>query len=343
MKKILVTGGTGYIGSHTVVDLIENGYEVVVVDNLSMSREDVLDGIEHITGKRPTFYPIDLLDKKALSDVFLQEKTISGIIHFAAYKYVDESVSNPLKYYRNNIEGLINIIELAEEYNVSNFIFSSSCSIYGDIQELPVSENSTKMPTQSPYASTKWMGEKILEDVSINQKIRICALRYFNPVGAHTSGHIGESPLVIPNNLVPRITATAMGKMQKLSVFGHTFSTRDGSCIRDYIHVSDIAEAHTASLQYLENSNHSEYFEVFNLGSGEGVSVLELIEAFERVSGQKINFELADPRPGDVVAVYSDSSKANKILGWKPKRTIDDMMLSAWKWAMKQSQISIEE
>ena len=335
MSKIIVTGGMGYIGSHTVVDLIENNYEVIILDNLSQSSIRVMDGIERITGIRPSFYHVDICDRAALESVFSKESSIEGIIHFAAYKYVDESVSNPLKYYRNNLEGLINILEMVERFYVKNFVFSSSCSIYGNISELPVSENSLKMPPESPYASSKWMGEQIIDDVKSVIPVNCISLRYFNPVGAHMSGHIGESPLNIPNNLVPRITATAIGAQEKLMVFGSHLPTRDGSCIRDYIHVSDIAEAHTLALKYLEKRQSLHTHTAINLGSGNGVSVLELIAAFEKVTGTPLKYELADSRPGDVIAIYSDNSLALQLLNWAPRRTIEDMMSSAWEWEKK--------
>ena len=337
MDKILVTGGIGYIGSHTVVDLIENGYEAIIVDDGSRSSSKVLDGIEKIVGKRPEFYKIDICDKEKFKSVFETEGKIAGIIHFAAYKFVDESVENPLMYYRNNLTGLLNVIELANNYMVENLVFSSSCSVYGEIKELPVSENSKMMPIQSPYARTKLMGEDILEDMKTVSPVKYCSLRYFNPVGAHGSGHIGESPLTIPNNLVPRITAAANGKMDKLKVWGHDYPTRDGTCIRDYIHVSDIAEAHTLALKYLEKQTKTDIHEIINLGSGEGVTVLELLSTFEKVTGIKLNYELSERREGDVVAVYSDSSLALKLLNWSPKRTTEDMMRSAWNWEKTNS------
>lgn len=334
MSKILVTGGMGYIGSHTVVDLIENGYEVVIVDDLSKSKDSVLLGIERITGKVPKFYKVDLCDRMSLKNVFLSEPNIAGVIHFAAYKYVDESVKFPLMYYRNNIEGLLNLLELVKEFNVLNFVFSSSCSVYGNLDSLPVSESTKLNPSQSPYASTKVVGEMILEDVKLEIPSKFISLRYFNPVGAHMSAIIGESPAVVPNNLVPRITGTASGKYEKLMVFGHDLATRDGSCIRDYIHVSDLAEAHTAALRFLESQDALNTHEIINIGSGEGVTVLELIAAFERVTGVKIKKELTQPREGDVIAVYSDNTKANKLLNWSPKKSIDDMMKSAWDWEL---------
>lgn len=335
MKKVLVTGGTGYIGSHTVIDLLENGYDVIVVDNLSRSKEEVLLGIEKTTGKKPSFYKVDLCDKVALEQVFQAEKNIEGIIHFAAYKYVDESVKEPLLYYRNNVEGLLNLLEYVKKYKVANFVFSSSCSVYGNIDSLPVSETTKLNPAQSPYASTKVVGELMLEDVKLEIPANFISLRYFNPVGAHTAGFIGENPAVIPNNLVPRITGTAIGKFEKLMIFGNQLPTRDGSCIRDYIHVMDVAEAHTAALKYLSKLNTIHTHEIINVGSGEGVSVLELVAAFEKATGIHLNKEIAPPREGDVIAVYSDTQKSSKVLNWQTKRSIEEMMITAWEWEKK--------
>lgn len=332
MSRILVTGGTGYIGSHTAADLIEKGYEVIIVDDLSRSSDTVLDAIFKITNVRPRFYKVNICDYEALEQVFLTEKNIDGIIHFAAYKYVNESVSNPLMYYRNNIDGLLNVLELTKKYHVPNFVFSSSCSVYGDIDSLPVTEKTALNPTLSPYATTKLIGEKMLDEVKLEIKSKFISLRYFNPVGAHMSGYMGESPSVVPSNIVPRITGTAIGKFDQLNIFGHTLPTRDGSCIRDYIHVEDIAAAHTAAMRYLETEAKLNTHEIFNLGTGEGVSVFELIEAFEKATGIELIKELQEQREGDVVSIYSDSTKANTTLKWFPKRSIEDMVLSAWNW-----------
>jgi len=342
MKKVIVTGGAGYIGSHTVVDLLDNGYEVVIIDNLSRSQSEVIDGIEKTTGKRPSFYLVDLCDQAALENVFKKEEDIDGIIHFAAYKYVDESVKFPLMYYRNNVDGLLNLLELAKLYKIKNFVFSSSCSVYGNIESLPVSEATKLNPPQSPYASTKVVGEMILEDAKLELTANFISLRYFNPVGAHSAGFIGENPAVIPSNLVPRITGTAMGKFDKLMIFGDQLPTRDGSCIRDYIHVMDLAEAHTAALRYLSQLSHLHSHEIINVGSGDGVTVLELIAAFEKVTGIKIKKEITTPREGDVVAVYSDTNKSYQLLNWKTKKTIDEMMLSAWNWETINPSLSIK-
>ena len=332
MSKILVTGGMGYIGSHTVVNLIANNYEVIIIDNLSRSGIETLDGIEKTTGIRPVFHQVDLCEKDALELIFEKEKNISGVIHFAAFKYVDESVEEPLLYYRNNVVGQLNLLELVKKFKIQNFVFSSSCSVYGNIENLPVSETTTLNPPQSPYASTKVIGEMLLEEAKLELDIRILSLRYFNPVGAHKDGFIGESPAIIPNNIVPRITGVAKGKFEKIMVFGHELPTRDGSCIRDYIHVMDLAEAHTLAIKNLESRTDIHTHDIVNLGSGEGVTVLELIDAFEKSTGVHIKKELAAPRLGDVIAVYSDNRKAKQLLNWSPKRSIEDMMVSAWNW-----------
>ena len=334
MKKILVTGGTGYIGSHTAIDLIQNGFEVVLLDNLSRSDISTIDRIEAITGVRPKFYEINLCDKEQTRSFFEQEKNIDGIIHFAAYKYVDESVKNPILYFRNNNDSLLNLLEFIEIYQIKNFVFSSSCSVYGNINQLPVNEETPLNKAESPYARTKQMGEMMIEDVSQISAAQFISLRYFNPVGAHESAKIGESPSVIPNNLVPRITGTASGKFEKLRVFGTDLPTRDGSCIRDYIHVMDLAEAHTAALKVLLEGKSNKKHDIINIGSGNGVSVLEAIAAFEKVSQQKLNVEYAPPREGDVVAIYSDCTKSKEVLNWHAKRSIEDMMLTAWNWEL---------
>jgi UDP-glucose 4-epimerase len=334
MKKILVTGGTGYIGSHTAIDLISNGYEVIILDNLSRSEATSIDRIEAITGVRPKFYEIDLCDKKETFAFFEKEKNIDGIIHFAAYKYVNESVTNPILYFRNNNDSLLNLLECLDTFSIKNFVFSSSCSVYGNINQLPVNEDTPLNKAESPYARTKQMGEMMIEDVSQISAAQFISLRYFNPVGAHESAKIGESPSVIPNNLVPRITGTAMGKFEKLSVFGTELPTRDGSCIRDYIHVMDLAEAHTAALKLLLEGKSTKKHDIINIGSGNGVSVLEAIHAFEKVSHQKLNVAYASPREGDLVAIYSDCTKSKEVLNWEAKRSIEEMMLSAWNWEL---------
>lgn len=334
MGKILVTGGMGYIGSHTVSDLIDKGYETIILDNLKNSDTSVLEGIENTTGVRPLFYEVDIRDYAKMKVVF-EENVISGVIHFAASKYVDESVEIPLYYMDNNVGGMINLLKLVKEYKVKNFVFSSSCSVYGDIDELPVSEATPLKPSASPYALTKVMGEQMLENMKTEFEANFMSLRYFNPVGAHEKGFLGESPKVVPLNLLPRITGTALGKYDVLKVFGNDLDTRDGSCIRDYIHVVDIAEAHTMALKKMEQMNSFHHHHIVNLGSGNGVTVLELIDAFKKYTGQELKVELCDPRPGDVVAVYADNSYAKELLGWIPRMNIENMMTTSWEWDKK--------
>lgn len=333
--KVIVTGGTGYIGSHTIVDLINNGFEVVCIDNLSRSKEYALSGIEKITGKKTIFYPIDLCDKEATLKVIGEHQDAVGIIHFAALKSVPESVEEPLLYYANNIDSLLNILTAIQQYNIPNFVFSSSCSVYGNADELPVTENTPIKEAESPYAHTKQIGEAIIRNFSNVNSTQNILLRYFNPVGAHPSALIGEIPIDKPNNLVPYITQTAIGKLEQLTVFGDDYDTRDGSCIRDYIHVCDIAHAHTLALQYLINKKNESKLEVFNLGTGDGVSVLEAIHAFENVSGKKLNYTMGARRAGDVVAIYANNTKAATQLNWICQYTLEDAMLSAWNWELK--------
>ncbi|SER35409.1 UDP-glucose 4-epimerase GalE [Neolewinella agarilytica] len=332
MKRILVTGGTGYIGSHTIVDLIENGFEVVSADNYHNSHPEVLDGIEKITGVRVKNYAIDLADADATSQLFVKEQ-FDGVIHFAAYKLVGESVDKPLAYMRNNLNSLINVIEGLAAQGSSNLVFSSSCSVYGNADELPVRETTPRKEAESPYALTKQVGEDIITDYCKAQPdFAAILLRYFNPAGAHSSGHIGEDPSNPATSLVPVITQTASGKRGSMTVFGTDYATRDGSCVRDYIHVEDLAHAHTLALKFLLEGKVSTNPELFNLGIGEGLTVLEAINAFEKVSGEKLNYQLGSRRAGDVVAVYADRSKAEKQLGWKPTRDVEDIMRSAWAW-----------
>lgn len=332
MKRILVTGGTGYIGSHTIVDLIENGFEVISADNYHNSHPEVLDGIEKITGVRVKNYAIDLADADATSKLFIQEK-FDGLIHFAAYKLVGESVEKPLAYMRNNLNSLINVIEGLAAQGSSNLVFSSSCSVYGNADELPVRESTPRKEAESPYALTKQVGEDIIVDYCKAQPdFSAILLRYFNPAGAHASGHIGEDPSNPATSLVPVITQTASGKRGSVTVFGTDYDTRDGSCVRDYIHVEDLAHAHTLALKFLLKSKPANNPELFNLGIGEGLTVLEAIKAFEKVSGEKLNYELGPRRPGDVVAVYADRTKAERELGWTPTRGVDEIMGSAWAW-----------
>ena len=332
MATILVTGGCGYIGSHTIVDLIEHGFEVISIDNFSRSTPRLLKGIEKITGKKVMNYPVDLCNYEALQAVLRAHPEIEGIIHFAAFKTVPESVEKPLMYFHNNLESLINLLQYIQTYQVPYFVFSSSCSVYGNTDQLPVVEETPLGEAQSPYARTKQMGEQIIYDVSKVASNQFILLRYFNPVGAHPSGWIGELPLGKPDNLVPVITQTAIGKLSQMQVMGADYPTRDGSCIRDYIHVMDIAHAHTLALQYLMEHRNSSNYEIFNLGTGRGVSVLEAIQAFEKVNGVKLNYTIGPRRPGDVVAIYADNKKAREKLGWEPKYTIEDMMRTAWQW-----------
>lgn len=330
-KKILVTGGCGYIGSHTLVDLAENGYEVVSIDNLSRGRKELLNGVSKILNRPVKNHPIDLCEIEKVRQVFIEEGPIAGIVHFAAYKSVPESVSNPIAYYRNNIVSLLNILDCCREFEVKHFVFSSSCSVYGNAKTLPVTEDTEVQAPESPYAATKSMGEQICRDFfKANPDISITLLRYFNPVGAHHSALIGEMNET-PENLVPVITQTAIGKRSSMSVFGNDYPTRDGSCIRDYIHVSDIAHAHTKALDKSIETAKPEV-SLYNLGTGEGVSVLELIAAFEKASGQKLNVAMDARRPGDVVAVYADRTRAQQELGWTPSIGIDEMMRTAWEW-----------
>jgi UDP-glucose 4-epimerase len=333
MVKIVVTGGLGFIGSHTVVELQNSGYEVVVIDDLSNSSIDILDRITSITGKKPQFEQLDLKEKSKVSAVFKNHKDIKGVIHFAASKAVGESVTNPLMYYENNINTLIYVLQELQKLDQSNFIFSSSCTVYGQADELPITENALVKKAESPYGNTKQIGEEIINDVcKVNSKFKAIALRYFNPIGAHDSGSIGELPIGVPQNLVPFITQTAIGLREQLSVFGNDYPTPDGTCIRDYIHVVDLAKAHVVALERLLQNKNELNYETFNLGTGKGSSVLEVIESFERVTGLKLNYKIADRRAGDVMSAYADTSKANNELGWKAQLTLDDAMKSAWKW-----------
>ncbi len=341
MKKVLVTGGCGYIGSHTIVDLINHGFDVVSVDNNINSDIRVMDGIREITGVSVRNYTVDLCDLEKTRRIFANEQ-FDGIIHFAALKSVGESVFQPLRYFDNNLNSLINILQCAKEFEVENIIFSSSCSVYGNTTALPVTEATPFQAAECPYARTKQMGEHILQDFThVNKNINAILLRYFNPAGAHKSALIGELPINPATNLVPVITETAIGKREQLTVFGNDYDTRDGSCIRDYIHVMDLANAHTKSLQYLMEHKNESNCEVFNLGIGEGVTVLEAIEAFERVTGTKLNYKIGDRRPGDVGAIYADNKNAAEKLGWNPTRSIDEIMSSAWSWEKYRSEATI--
>lgn len=331
-KKILVTGGTGFIGSHTVVELYNAGYTPVIVDDLSNSSIKILDQIEKIINYRPEFHQFDLCDE-AKTKVFLDKNPdISGIIHFAAFKAVGESVQKPLEYYRNNFFSLINLLT-AYKGKPINFVFSSSCTVYGQPDVLPVTEEAPIKKAESPYGNTKQIAEEILsETASVNKNYNIVALRYFNPVGAHDSALIGELPLGIPQNLVPFITQTAIGKREKITVFGNDFDTPDGSCIRDYIHVVDLAKAHVAAIKRMEEGKSKTNFEVFNIGTGVGTSVLEVIHAFEKSTGEKLNYSIGPRRAGDIEKVYGDATKSTEELGWTAALNVDDMMKSAWEW-----------
>ena len=330
--KIAVTGGCGYIGSHTLVDLIENGFEVISIDNNSRSTEQILAGVEQITGIKVRNYAVDMCNLDALRAVFEKNPDVAGVIHFAAYKWVGESVEEPLLYYRNNLDSLLNLLSCINDYGIRYHVFSSSCSVYGNPIELPVTENTPLSVAESPYAMTKQVGERIITDFAKTGTHQHILLRYFNPVGAHPSGHIGEIQ-PIPQNLVPYITQTAAGLRPQLRVFGNTYNTRDGTCLRDYIHVCDIAHAHTLALKYLVNKTDSTTnCEIFNLGLGEGATVLEVITAFERATNEPLNYQIVEKRAGDVEKIYSDNTKAKKVLHWRPKYTLDDMMATAWAW-----------
>jgi len=334
--KILVTGGLGFIGSHTVVELQNEGFDVVIIDNQSNSSIDVIDGIEVITGIKPEFINLDLKVKSDVEHFFNTHSDIAGVIHFAASKAVSESVNNPLMYYENNISTLVYLLQEIKQLNQQNFIFSSSCTVYGQADELPITENAPIKPAESPYGNTKQIGEEIIcETCKVNKKLNSIALRYFNPIGAHPSTEIGELPIGIPQNLVPFITQTGIGMREQLSVFGGDYPTPDGTCIRDYIHVVDLAKAHVVALQRLLGNKNESNYEVFNLGTGKGSSVLEVIQSFESVTGEKLKYQIVGRREGDIISAYAETSKANKVLGWKTELTLDDAMASAWKWEQK--------
>lgn len=330
--KILVTGGSGYIGSHTVVELQQQGFEVVIIDNLSNSQASVLDAIEKITGIRPYFEQFDLIDREKTNDFFGRHSDLQGVIHFAAFKAVGESVEKPLVYYRNNLVSLMNILEAMAANNVKNLVFSSSCTVYGQPDELPVSEQAPIKKAESPYGNTKQISEEIIQDTLKSTPLQAIALRYFNPIGAHETAFIGELPLGVPNNLVPFITQTAIGIRQQLSVFGDDYNTPDGTAVRDYIHVVDLAQAHVIAIKRMIENQMKANFEVFNLGTGNGYSVLEVIHSFEKVSGQALNYKIVGRRAGDVEKVWADPTHSNNVLGWKAKKSLDEMNQSAWKW-----------
>jgi len=330
---ILVTGGMGYIGSHTVVELQTKGFDVIIVDNLSNSSIEVLDGIKAITGKRPIFEKLDLREKSKVAGLFQQYPEIEGVIHFAASKAVGESMELPLLYYENNLGVLVYLLQELNKKNASSFIFSSSCTVYGQADEQPISEKAPIKPAESPYGNTKQIGEEIIRDTCrASSNINAIALRYFNPIGAHESGKIGELPLGVPQNLVPFITQTAVGLREQLFVFGDDYPTDDGTCIRDYIHVVDLAKAHVTALERLIKRKNQSNYEVFNLGTGKGTSVLEVIKSFERVSGQRLNYSIVERRQGDVVEAFADTTMANEVLGWKAISSLDKAMASAWTW-----------
>lgn len=333
---VLVTGGTGYIGSHTAVELINEGYDVVIIDNLSNSNRDSLDGIQQITGVRPKFEEFDLCDPARVNRFFTENRNVRAIIHFAASKAVGESVEKPLLYYKNNLWSLINLLNAMVEFGVPNLVFSSSCTVYGQPEKLPVTEDAPVQKAMSPYGNTKQISEEIIGDtISANSDLKAISLRYFNPIGAHPSALIGELPLGVPANLVPFITQTAIGIREQLKVFGNDYDTPDGTCIRDYIHVVDLAKAHVVAIRrLLENKNKSSY-EVFNIGTGNGNTVLDIIKTFEKVSGVKLNYKITERRPGDIEKVWADTTYANQELGWKAVSTLEETLLSAWKWEQK--------
>jgi UDP-glucose 4-epimerase len=335
MLKILVTGGCGYIGSHTLVDLIENGYDVISVDNNSRSHPDMIERVEKITGQKIKNYKVDLCNFDDTYAIFQENADIKGIIHFAAYKAVGESVENPLMYFENNLFSLINLLKCVQDFDIPWFVFSSSCTVYGMPDSSPVTEATLPKPAESPYGYTKQMGEQIVNEFAKSAAIKCILLRYFNPVGAHPSAIIGEMPVGKPQNLFPAITQTAIGKLQGMIVYGNDYPTRDGSCIRDFIHVCDIAHAHTLALDYMAEGKNKSGCEVFNLGSGNGVSVLEAIQAFEKVNGVKLNYSIGPRRPGDVISIYANNDLAKAALGWQPQYTLEDMVATAWKWEQR--------
>lgn len=333
MDRILVTGGLGFIGSHTVIELQKEGFEVVVIDNLSNSSINVLGGITAISGKAPIFEKIDLRNKSEVQSFFGNYKNIKGVIHFAASKAVGESVQEPLMYYENNINSLVYLLQELTSLPAAHFIFSSSCTVYGQADDMPITESAPVKPAESPYGNTKQIGEEVINDVcKVKSNFKAIALRYFNPIGAHKSAKIGELPIGVPQNLVPFITQTGAGLREALSVFGDDYPTADGTCIRDYIHVVDLAKAHVVALKRLLNNKNVSAFETFNVGTGVGSSVLEVIKSFERVSGLSLNYKMAPRRQGDIVSAYADTTKANNELGWKAQSSLDEAMLSAWNW-----------
>lgn len=341
-KKILVTGGTGYIGSHTIVTLQQQGYEVLIADNLSNSFEWIVDHIYKITGQKPIFYKLDLTDKERVNQLFKEHQDMVGVIHFAALKAVGESVKDPLFYYHNNINSLLNILSNMKQYQIPYLVFSSSCTVYGEPEKLPVTEQSPILPPMSPYGYTKQVSEQIIRDFTAISQTKAVLLRYFNPIGAHESALIGELPIGVPTNLIPFITQTAIGIREKLNVFGDDYDTPDGTCIRDYIHVVDLAEAHLAALNRLESKESDWNVEVFNVGTGHGFSVMEIIQTFEKVTHQKLNYQIVGRREGDIAKIWADTSYSESLLNWKTKRTLDEMLLSAWNWQLKLKELNIK-
>lgn len=333
--KILVTGGLGFIGSHTVVELQNEGFEVIAIDNLSNSSIEVVDGIERITGKKPIFVALELRDKKAVQDFFKKHQDIAGVIHFAASKAVGESVENPLLYYENNLNTLVYLLQELQQKEAANFIFSSSCTVYGQAENMPITENAAVQTAMSPYGNTKQIGEEIIVDVAKVTNLNAILLRYFNPIGAHPSAEIGELPLGVPQNLIPFITQTAIGLRDKLSVFGNDYPTQDGTAVRDYIHVVDLAKAHVVALKRLLEKKNIDKVETFNLGTGKGSSVLEVITAFEKVSDKKLNYQIVGRREGDVIEAYANTDKASEVLGWTAESSLEQSLASAWKWEQK--------
>ena len=334
----MVTGGAGFIGSHTVVELDHAGYKPIIVDNFQNSEKSVIRGLEHILEKKVTYYEVDCNDPDALRQVFAREQNIAGAIHFAADKAVGDSVAHPVKYYRNNIGSLITLLELMAEFGVHDLVFSSSCTVYGQPDTLPVTEQSPIQPAQSPYGNTKQICEEVIRDtVASGATLRALSLRYFNPIGAHPSSEIGELPLGVPSNLVPFIVQTAAGIREQMSIFGHDYRTADGTCVRDYIHVVDLAKAHVSALKVLADKDEDGFYDFVNLGTGKGATVLEVVRAFERVTGQKVNYRLTDRRPGDVEQIYASVDKAADMLEWKTERSLDEALRDAWNWQLKLS------
>ncbi|MBN9284317.1 MULTISPECIES: UDP-glucose 4-epimerase GalE [unclassified Flavobacterium] len=333
--RIVVTGGLGFIGSHTVVELYNQGFEVVIIDNLSNSSIDVLEGIEKITGEKPVFVQLDLRDKTSVAGFFKQYADVAGVIHFAASKAVGESVENPLLYYENNIGALVYLLQELQQKEQSCFIFSSSCTVYGQAEKMPITESASVQPAMSPYGNTKRIGEEIIRDVAKVSGIKAVLLRYFNPIGAHATAEIGELPVGVPQNLVPFITQTAIGLRNELSVYGDDYPTADGTCVRDYIHVVDLAKAHVVAMKRLLENKNLEKVETFNVGTGTGSSVLEVIQAFEKVSGKPLPYKIVGRREGDIVEAYANTDRANAVLGWKAEATLEEALGSAWKWEQK--------